>query len=365
MRSATIHAVFTPEASICRGGHFYAMLNMSDAIYGLMHTFVGSTVLTNTEHTEASHLPLRQMVSHIYSRTVAEKFEPSSEHLALESVHIPKFDTAEGVKDFFNLLNVTELSDVLNPFSYRMPGVSLKERLRMVHARRLSRILLQWFQCHYHICVFDGEEHIIEDQVQFYYSALGCQTKALLQYKVHAKKRGMKSHEKLCTAQAMEKIINQVFERNKTFLDAFREPASTSLDCLGSYFRVEVRQPLAAFNLDNYSMQYHLLLWQRAWLELIMKCRRHWRQDTLWCRPVQIDWQDVHEIQAHVRWWPWQRWQWGGQWLLGQWWPWQWWQWWQLPRGRQTYVLHILFIILSIIPSFTCDCSTRKEAEDN
>ena len=30
----------------------------------------------------------------------------------------PKLNTVEGVVDFFNLLSVTELSDILNPFSY-------------------------------------------------------------------------------------------------------------------------------------------------------------------------------------------------------------------------------------------------------
>ena len=117
MKPATLHMVVTPEASICHGGHFYTMSTISDTVYGIMHTFVGSSVLTNTQHTADSRMLLQQSMSHVYSLTVAEGFQPSSYIPTLKSVHIPKLNTVKGVVDFFNLLSVTELSNILNPLA--------------------------------------------------------------------------------------------------------------------------------------------------------------------------------------------------------------------------------------------------------
>jgi hypothetical protein len=60
MKPSTLHAVVTFEASICHGGHLYPMSTMRNTMYGIMHTFVGSSVLTNTEHTTDSRMLLRR-----------------------------------------------------------------------------------------------------------------------------------------------------------------------------------------------------------------------------------------------------------------------------------------------------------------
>jgi hypothetical protein len=254
MKSATVHAVFTPEASICHGGHLYAMSNMSDTLYGMMHTFVAPSLLTNTEHTADSCMLLRRMVSHVYACTVAEKFEPSAKQPIPTPVHIPRFDTSEGVKDFFNLLSAAELDAILNPTSYKTGVLLPRDRVQMVHARKLSRILLRWFWCKYQIrYMCDGEDRIVEDREQFYYRVLGRQTKSLLQYKVTTEKHGIRHEETECSSEKMQTLIDGVFDGNSDFWEAFNKTASASLDCFEFPFAAEVRQPPITFSLDDCS----------------------------------------------------------------------------------------------------------------
>lgn len=252
--SGTIHAVLTPSASICHGGHFYAMSNMVNAVYGIVHTMVGSSHLTNTEHTTDSNMLLRRLVSHVYSCTVVEKFEPSVQHPTPKSPHVPKLNTVEGVKDLFSLLSLMELSDILNPFSYTALGLPLKDRVRMIHARKLSRIILRWFFCKYEICYGRGE--LIEDGEEFYYRCLGHQTKAILRYKMAAEECGMASDIKSCIAETMQTYINRVFKGNAAFWEAFNVSNSTSLSPIWFTFEVNVKQPPSVFNLTDCS-KYH------------------------------------------------------------------------------------------------------------
>ncbi len=53
MRPNTYHAVYTPEHSVCQGGHFYASSTMQDTFSGLVHTFICQLVVTNTTYPES------------------------------------------------------------------------------------------------------------------------------------------------------------------------------------------------------------------------------------------------------------------------------------------------------------------------
>ncbi|KAJ3728273.1 hypothetical protein C8R42DRAFT_558149, partial [Lentinula raphanica] len=50
MPPCTPHFVVTSESSICFGGHFYCSRMMERTCYGILHTFVTSKLLTNTNH---------------------------------------------------------------------------------------------------------------------------------------------------------------------------------------------------------------------------------------------------------------------------------------------------------------------------
>lgn len=62
MRPNTAHAVYTPEHAICHGGHFYATSTIQDSCFGVFHTFVSSSTITNTEHDIDSRRLLRRLL---------------------------------------------------------------------------------------------------------------------------------------------------------------------------------------------------------------------------------------------------------------------------------------------------------------
>lgn len=62
MRPNTPHCVVTFESAICKGGHLYATSTIRDSCYGYWHSFVASTLLTNTEHTTEAQLLLQRLV---------------------------------------------------------------------------------------------------------------------------------------------------------------------------------------------------------------------------------------------------------------------------------------------------------------
>ena len=62
MRPNTPHLVVTPEHAICHGGHFYAMATIRDTCFGIYHTFVAGTNLTNTEYSLHASQMLTRML---------------------------------------------------------------------------------------------------------------------------------------------------------------------------------------------------------------------------------------------------------------------------------------------------------------
>jgi hypothetical protein len=151
MKPGMPHAVVTFEASICHGGHFYAMSTIHATVYGIMHTLVGSNILTNAEHTTDSRMLLQQLVSDMHHHMVESRFQPSPDLPTPMSGHVPKLNTTDGVMDLFSLLNVIELSNILHPLSYAVSSLRLKERLQMIYAHKLARIILRWFWCNYDV----------------------------------------------------------------------------------------------------------------------------------------------------------------------------------------------------------------------
>jgi hypothetical protein len=151
MKPGTPHAAVTFEASICHGGHFYAMSTIHTTVYGIMHTLVGSNILMNAEHTMDSRMLLQWLVSYVHHHTVEGRFQPSSDLPTPTSGHVPKLNTADGIMDLFSLLNVIELSNILHPLSYAASSLRLKERLQMIYACKLARIILWWFWCNYDV----------------------------------------------------------------------------------------------------------------------------------------------------------------------------------------------------------------------
>ena len=63
MRPNTPHVVFTAEHSVCFGGHFYATSTLRDTCYGMMHTFVAGSIVTNAQHTTHAFMLLARLLA--------------------------------------------------------------------------------------------------------------------------------------------------------------------------------------------------------------------------------------------------------------------------------------------------------------
>ena len=63
--------VFTPEHSICHGGHFYATATMRDTMFAIIHTFVSPNALTNTDHRR--HTILLRRIAAFYHETLVKQ----------------------------------------------------------------------------------------------------------------------------------------------------------------------------------------------------------------------------------------------------------------------------------------------------
>ena len=69
-----MHAVFTPVATICHGGHFYSTSTLQDMLRATVHSFMDHTKITNTNHPPAAAL-LRRMSTFYFTGLVQEGYE--------------------------------------------------------------------------------------------------------------------------------------------------------------------------------------------------------------------------------------------------------------------------------------------------
>ena len=71
MRPNTPHAVFTPEHSICHGGHFYSTSTMRDTMFAIVNTFIAPVALTNNDH--RSHGIFLRRIAAFYHETLVNR----------------------------------------------------------------------------------------------------------------------------------------------------------------------------------------------------------------------------------------------------------------------------------------------------
>jgi hypothetical protein len=69
-----MHAVFTPAATICHGGHFYSTSMLQDILCATVHSFMDHQKITNMHHPPAAAL-LRQMSTFFFNGLVLEMYE--------------------------------------------------------------------------------------------------------------------------------------------------------------------------------------------------------------------------------------------------------------------------------------------------
>lgn len=162
MRPNTPHVVFTPEHSICFGGHLYAVGTLKDTCIAILQTFVASSQLTNAE-SRSSWQVLHRMVIY-YHQILVENREDLGESdiivnftlislLAdVDKSHVPNVKEHDGIVGLTLFCVILELSNVLHSGTYdtEKPMTEM-ERVILVEARKHAREIIRWLRAFYKV----------------------------------------------------------------------------------------------------------------------------------------------------------------------------------------------------------------------
>lgn len=159
MRPNTPHAVFTPEPSICHGGHFYSTSTMQDTMFGIVNTFMNPSALSNTDH--PPHAILLRRIAAFYHESLVKQQVGGGDEVG----HLPNLTSIDGVLDLLTFCNMMIMANVLDSRTYEpAPGstqylmdmydvnaIPAKERQQMAYARGRCWDILRWFFHKYEI----------------------------------------------------------------------------------------------------------------------------------------------------------------------------------------------------------------------
>lgn len=128
MRPGTIHAVFTTEDAICRGGHFLATSTMSETLYGAIHCFFKGEFLTNIDHPTIQSR-VNAIVCYFYKALALGTPDPGKHllcvhlPLCLTTIpvpgYLPDISTQGGLEQIMATVCLVELHSVISFSSYQ------------------------------------------------------------------------------------------------------------------------------------------------------------------------------------------------------------------------------------------------------
>ncbi|KAG6915522.1 hypothetical protein DXG01_011053 [Tephrocybe rancida] len=207
MRPNTLHAVYTPSDAICRGGHFYPISTIRDSIYGIYHTFVASEFVTNADHWNVSQMMLTWLLALIHRNTLL----PSLSGVDRSNLHIPDFDSWEGILDQLCLHNLFELGNVLN---YTHGADDARGRKRAITNRQRSRQVIDWIFSHiqFKSTTKQGAAKALsrtEAKATLCHAFLAHQARALVLYKQRAEERKLRGTDPLVNASKVGYLVRR------------------------------------------------------------------------------------------------------------------------------------------------------------
>lgn len=211
MRPNTPHAVFTTEHCITYGSHFIATSTLSETCYGLVHSFISSSAITNADN-KSVWMVLQRLACYYHQIfTNGDWNEPD-----FDASHIPDISTSSGVIDLYTFMVVLELANVLHGSSYSDNGLDKMDRLRIIEARRLARELRKWTVAHFIVKMANRPEEDIFDWM------LASMCIRLLRYLKEAKKHNIQPTSPSCTVKKMSEEIYSVINNNSAVLGLIR-----------------------------------------------------------------------------------------------------------------------------------------------
>jgi hypothetical protein len=206
MKPNTLHYVLTVEDSIAYGRHFYPSASMQAAAFGVVHTFVLSYTVTNTEHKGLDTMFRRMMA--MWSD---HYFRPSYLNVQVPNAHIPNISTMTGLMDVIAVGNLLELAQVLDRQFYTISGIHWQKQQEIAMARHRYRMLQSWFTANY--LTFLGGQSI--SPINIFRRSLVEFAAAVIAYKQQRAARELDPEIQLgCTAEAVKGKVVSFFESN-------------------------------------------------------------------------------------------------------------------------------------------------------
>lgn len=155
--------------------------------------------------------------------------------------HLPQLDTFDGIVDICSLLNLMELANVLNLWTYGEHNPQdVTERLRMINAREKARILRMWIFQHYQLVDLAGEA--VDGENLFYWPYLAQQARAIYYYKRLANDAEVGHRDgQACTLEAVKEALKSTCSRPLALHEAYMtsEPLPTTFAWAGPCFTVK------------------------------------------------------------------------------------------------------------------------------
>ncbi|KDR68473.1 hypothetical protein GALMADRAFT_44036, partial [Galerina marginata CBS 339.88] len=212
MMPYTAHLVYTASHTICSGGHLFPTSTMRYTMLGLMHTFILSNFISNTNHVPTRVLLCRMAVFY-YQGLVLEKYNQDED----ASAHLFPLESFSSILDLIAFCNTIIFINVLDFQTYQYPSRSSNididdieslsyerlasieaydynavvaiDRQRYQYARGLAYALLDWlFKAVDIVDVRTGE--VVEDPFStLWIPYISQQASALLNYKRLAEKK--------------------------------------------------------------------------------------------------------------------------------------------------------------------------------
>lgn len=273
MRPNTPHLVLTPEASICHGGHFYASSTLRSTCHSILHTFVASTLLTNTEHTAASRELLRRLLC-FYCKAFQSDYviEESAEKMMSPAYkgNIPNVYTFEGLIDVLSLCNLMEMGNIIHYKTYTRDGMSSSERRRMIAGRAIARQVRSWLAANVEIHHLHDIPNLRSLEQDVFYPYLSSQVAALLHYKRRAPTADAQGHVEFQFNDLVAQI-KRAFHQDARFKVSYDHTADPkTFDWVGTVYQVRPVNGYTKQTVPSRGENFDDLEWLKAQQNLMI-----------------------------------------------------------------------------------------------
>ena len=211
MRPNTPHAVFTPENCITYGSHFVATSTLRETCYGVVHSFISSSAITNADNNDVWNI-LQRLACYYHQIFTNGDWKEA----CFDASHIPDVSSPSGVLDLYTFMVILELANVFHESAYSNSGLIQLERLRIIEARRLSRELRNWVVTNFVVQIMDRPD---EDLFAWMLASMCVR---LVYYLKEARSHNIKATSPSCTVKRMSAQIYDVISSNDVVLDLIK-----------------------------------------------------------------------------------------------------------------------------------------------